>query len=125
MIFFSNSANGLFSTKEIIDDAIGGDHPAPAWLNYQRYDSPSWLLLNNIISKGAAGVLKEYTELRGENKADNLTESQMNTIGYQLLSAKKITDAIAVFRQNSIDYPRSGNVWVSLAEALKLLTPAP
>jgi hypothetical protein len=70
-------------------------------------------------------VLKEYTELRGENKAENLTESQMNSIGYRLLSAKKITDAIAVFRQNSIDYPRSGNAWDSLAEAEKLLTPAP
>jgi CubicO group peptidase (beta-lactamase class C family) len=125
IIFFSNSANGLFFTKEIIDDAIGGDHPAPAYLGYQRYDSPSWILLNNILSKGAAAALKVYTEQRGENKENGLTESQMNTIGYRLLTAKKITDAVAVFRQNTTDFPGSGNVWDSLAEAEKLLTPAP
>lgn len=41
----------------------------------------------------------------------------MNAAGYQLISAKKLDDAIAVFEQNTTDYPASSNTWDSLAEA--------
>jgi tetratricopeptide (TPR) repeat protein len=41
----------------------------------------------------------------------------MNELGYLLLRLKKLDDAIAVFTQNTEDYPHSWNVWDSLAEA--------
>jgi tetratricopeptide (TPR) repeat protein len=44
-------------------------------------------------------------------------EAHINTIGYLLLRQKKIDDAIAVLELNAADFPRSGNVWDSLAEA--------
>ncbi len=40
----------------------------------------------------------------------------MNRIGYQLLSLKRVKDAIAVFIQNTIDFPDAFNTWDSLAE---------
>jgi len=46
-----------------------------------------------------------------------LTESQVNTLGYQLLSLKRVKDAIAVFTQNTVDFPNAFNTWDSLAEA--------
>ena len=45
-----------------------------------------------------------------------LTESQMNTLGYQLIRIKRVKDAIAVFKQNTDDFPNGFNTWDSLAE---------
>jgi predicted alpha/beta superfamily hydrolase len=44
-------------------------------------------------------------------------EALMNRIGYQLLGAGKNAEAIAVFEKNVATYPRSANVYDSLAEA--------
>jgi len=41
----------------------------------------------------------------------------VNTLGYQLLSLKRVKDAIAVFTQNTVDFPNAFNTWDSLAEA--------
>jgi len=41
----------------------------------------------------------------------------MNDIGYSLMRIKRLDDAIEVFRQNTIDFPDSYNVWDSFAEA--------
>lgn len=109
VVFFANSENGQMFTREILDDALGGEHPGYSWLNYQRYDSPDWLLLNDILANGAEKALQK--------KTNNLTEAQMNQVGYQLLSIQKIDDAIRVFKQNTDNFPKSGNVWDSLAEA--------
>lgn len=113
IVFFANSENGLSFAKEIMDDAIGGEHPGIAFLGYPRYDSPSNLLLKAIMTNGATSALKDYLDKRKEK----INEANMNTIGYQLLTAKKPDDAIAVFEQNTADYPASFNAWDSLAEA--------
>jgi predicted Zn-dependent protease len=34
----------------------------------------------------------------------------------KLLQAKKANDAIVIFKQNTVDFPKSGNTWDSLAE---------
>ena len=46
----------------------------------------------------------------------SLTENQMNRLGYQLLRLKRVKDAIAVFKQNTVDFPQAFNTWDSLAE---------
>lgn len=45
-------------------------------------------------------------------------EADMNTYGYQLLGAGQTDSAIAVFRKNVKDYPKSWNAYDSLGEAL-------
>ena len=45
-----------------------------------------------------------------------LTENQMNRLGYQLLRLQRVKDAIAVFKQNTVDFPQAFNTWDSLAE---------
>ena len=44
-------------------------------------------------------------------------EALVNRVGYQLLRAGDVTDAIAVFKKNVANYPRSANVYDSIAEA--------
>ncbi len=48
------------------------------------------------------------------------TEADVNNLGYQALNQKKVDEAIAIFRKNVRDYPRSWNVYDSLGEALAL-----
>lgn len=45
-------------------------------------------------------------------------EADVNAVGYQLLGQDKVDEAIAMFRRNVADYPKSWNVYDSLAEAL-------
>jgi D-alanyl-D-alanine-carboxypeptidase/D-alanyl-D-alanine-endopeptidase len=44
-------------------------------------------------------------------------EDQLNNVGYGLLGSKKIKEAIAIFKLNVEEYPKSWNVFDSLGEA--------
>jgi len=116
VVYFADASNGLSFTKEILDDAIGGEHPALAHLDYDRYNSPGRRLTKAILSGSAAEPLKDYREQRART-GDSISEGSMNTLGYLLIRLKRLDDAIAVFTQNTEDYPNSWNVWDSLAEA--------
>lgn len=48
------------------------------------------------------------------------TEPEVNALGYQYLGERRVDEAIALFRQNVRDYPRSWNVYDSLGEALAI-----
>lgn len=117
LIYFTNSNNGLSISAAMLADAIGGSHPAVAWLNYPHYNPAARNLLLAINDKGAATALKDYREARIQHPEQNLGETPLNSIGYQLLRMKKVEEAIEVFTQNTTDFPQSGNVWDSLAEA--------
>jgi tetratricopeptide (TPR) repeat protein len=119
---------------------MGNDQPALAWLNLEQYNSYPRLLLKSIINSDAETALADYRQRRvatsepttstgysGSNdkaKAKDqssktvvaLTESQMNTLGYQLVRLKRVKDAIVVFKQNTVDFPQGYNTWDSLAE---------
>jgi tetratricopeptide (TPR) repeat protein len=45
-------------------------------------------------------------------------EADVNVLGYQLLGQNKVDEALAMFRKNVKEYPRSWNVYDSLGEAL-------
>lgn len=118
VVYFADGSNGLAFTKEILADALGGgDHPAVNNLDYERYNSPSRLLLKSILAKGATPSLNEYKQRRLQDSTQRINEDKMNTMGYTLMQKKRLKDAIEVFRQNTEDFPNSWNVWDSLAEA--------
>ncbi|RPD42110.1 serine hydrolase [Chitinophaga barathri] len=112
ILYFTNSRNGLTIATEMLNDGLGGEHPAVAWLGYDRYDPDAPALYADILQRGAAAALQAHHE-----KGKKFTEAKLNTIGYQLLRQKRVDDAIAVLEQNAADFPQSGNVWDSLAEA--------
>jgi CubicO group peptidase (beta-lactamase class C family) len=118
VVVFTNSANGLSIIPEIVGEAVGGQQPALAWLNYESYKSPAKILFKNIRAKGAMDALQEYREWRKGRKAEEVVnEGQMNRMGYNLLGMKKVKDAIEVFKLNVEDYPQSFNTYDSLGEA--------
>jgi len=49
----------------------------------------------------------------------NIPENLLNQIGYQLLTTKKLEEAIEVFKKNSQLYPNSANAYDSLGEAFE------
>ncbi|MFT3822562.1 MAG: serine hydrolase [Chitinophagaceae bacterium] len=115
VVYFADGHNGLAFTKDILDDAIGGTHPAVANLNYETYNSASHLFLKSALAKGAAEALKDYRAQR--KTADTIDEDNMNSVGYVFLRLKRTDEAIAIFEQNTQDFPQSFNTWDSLAEA--------
>jgi CubicO group peptidase (beta-lactamase class C family) len=112
VVMFANSNNGLSFIQELVHDSIGGEHPSLAWINYERYDSQARTMLRAILKSDVETVLADYRK-----STTKLTEARMNTLGYQLLGQKRVKDAIAVFTQNTVDFPNAYNTWDSLAEA--------
>jgi CubicO group peptidase (beta-lactamase class C family) len=119
VVYFANSATGLSIVREIVEEAVGGNHPALAWLNYEPYNSPRRRLLKSILARGADVALREYREWRkGRAAGELVNEGRMNGLGYDLLyGLKRVKDAIEVFKLNVEDYPESSNVYDSLGEA--------
>jgi tetratricopeptide (TPR) repeat protein len=50
----------------------------------------------------------------------DFSEVELNDLGYRLLGAKKIDEAVAILTLNVEAYPESSNVYDSLGEALML-----
>ena len=71
-----------------------------------------------IGEKGVSEAVKYYDEYKQTNPDKRLFfEAQMNALGYQLLFADKMEDAIELFKLNVAEYPESWNVYDSLGEA--------
>jgi tetratricopeptide (TPR) repeat protein len=62
------------------------------------------------------GDQKTAAELR-HRSLEIAAEADINTYGYLLMGQGKVDSAIAVFRKNAKDYPRSWNAYDSLGEA--------
>lgn len=60
-------------------------------------------------------ALNNYKTIKKKHPDWNF-EERLNTIGYTLLSSKKVKDAIKVFELNTQENPKSGNTFDSLAE---------
>jgi tetratricopeptide (TPR) repeat protein len=70
----------------------------------------------------ASGDLERVAARDREWRADPVnawvdTEVSLNSLGYELVAAGRLDQAIAVFRVNAAAYPRSANAWDSLGEA--------
>jgi tetratricopeptide (TPR) repeat protein len=88
----------------------------------QQWVDRSILMNRNFLNLSTKAALLELNGNKAE--ADKLieealpiaNEAEINTYGYTLLQAKKIDEAIEIFRLNAERYPDSWNVYDSLAE---------
>ena len=118
IVVFANSTNGLSIMPELVAEAVGGQHPALAWIKYESYKSPARNLFKSIQASGTEAALREYRQWRtGRTATEVINEAQMNRLGYNLLGLKRVKDAIEVFKLNVEDYPQSFNTYDSLGEA--------
>ena len=77
-----------------------------------------WQVTADVVAGGAPAVESHYKQLSAKfGYAILPPELLMNNLGYQLMGAGKMDDAIAVFKSNVERYPQSANVYDSLAEA--------
>lgn len=89
------------------------------------FDSPKKSLADaifaTIMERGIAAGREQYDDLK-QNHSDTyaLSENEMNRAGYRFLQAKKVKEAIEIFKLNVDAFPKSSNVYDSLAEAYML-----
>jgi tetratricopeptide (TPR) repeat protein len=117
VLLFANSGNGHAIFPQIVKEAIGGRHPATAWLNYDPYDSPTRVFARDVLARGSVAISEYRERLKAGASAGLLSEVQMNRLGYALLSKKMVNEAIEVFKLNTEAFPASSNVYDSLGEA--------
>ena len=117
IVLLANGANGFLILKEIVADGLGGKHPALAWINTGRQDLQVHVLMKSIVTDGPEEALAAYRQRRTSSSAERLDENRINALGYDLLRARKVDGAIALFQLNTEDFPGSANAWDSLAEA--------
>ncbi len=93
-------------------------------LNGQSFELPKKSVIEPVFglvgSKGSAAAIAEYRRLKSQ-EADKyeFNESDLNTVGYQLLGSGKTKDAIEIFKLNVEMYPKSSNAYDSLGEAYR------
>jgi CubicO group peptidase (beta-lactamase class C family) len=114
-------------TVIILDNvSLGQYHPKIAnliigILNGQPIEPPkrsiSGPLYKIAIETNVAGAIAEYRKIKAEKSPTyDLSESELTTLGYQLLSLKRTKDAIEIFKLNVEMFPTSGTAYDTLGE---------
>ena len=76
-------------------------------------------VMYNLIAKNGFDAAKTHYQEISESDSDryDLSESQLNILGYYYLNNDRIETAIEVFKLNAEAFPESANVYDSLGEA--------
>jgi CubicO group peptidase (beta-lactamase class C family) len=88
----------------------------------QPYELPKMSIVpkleKTITEKGIAAGIAEYRDLKATQPGTyNFAEGELNQLGYRLLGAGKIKEAIEIFKLNVEAYPKGFNTYDSLGEA--------
>ena len=99
--------------------------------NYNLEKASAWVERSIGINKNLTNMMTKSLILESTGKsqeAENIKkeafalpgvdETQVNTLGYQLMGIGKTDEALKVFEKNTVDHPDSWNVWDSWAEGL-------
>lgn len=114
LIVVLNNIEGGAGTNELakgIRYILYGLEPSPPKQSLAR-------VLGKLISeKGVTAAISEFESLK-DNKTDyQLSENDMNNLGYYYLQQGKVNEAIGVFKLNVSAFPESFNVYDSLGES--------
>jgi CubicO group peptidase (beta-lactamase class C family) len=79
-------------------------------------------LYRTIHESGINAALQMFYALKNGKSGDyDLGESELNTLGYQLLYGdRRVSDAVAIFKLNANEHPVSSNAFDSLGEAYRV-----
>jgi len=91
-------------------------------LNGQPIEPPKKSVAETLykiaIERNVASVVAEYRKLKTANSpTSDFSETELNTLGYQLLGMRRTKDAIEIFKLNVEMFPNSGNPYDTLGEA--------
>src|SRR5262249_15797311 len=102
-----------------------GDQRVNMWCHTCHRGRPRPMTLGEELgeqyrTKGIKSTLDHYDELKQKfygRGAYDFGEQSLNSFGYELLAKNDFAGAIQIFQLNCQQFPQSGNVWDSLAEA--------
>ena len=107
--FQKDSSGKVTSIKARVNDR---DSEAP------RMSEGAMIPYELLISGKTSEALDAYRRIRTSTPQDvAVDEGRFNGLGYSLMSQKKLSEAIAILKLNTEFYPKSANVYDSLAEA--------
>jgi CubicO group peptidase (beta-lactamase class C family) len=116
VVMLTDSENGLAIAPAVFREATGRAPLAFSsnWLKYDAYDSDSMRFAKILHEKGADSAIQQFG---ASLKNGAISEDSINSLGYRLLSQKRVADAIRIFKLNTDLHPDSANTYDSLAEA--------
>lgn len=74
------------------------------------------LFMDALDTSNVDSVISVFKQIDEDVPTSLFGESELNSLGYQLLSQDKAAEAIKIFKLNTELYPESANVWDSLGE---------
>jgi len=76
------------------------------------------VLQRTIAEKGIDAAIAQYRDIKTRQaSAYDFSEQELNNLGYQLLQAKKLKEAVEIFKLNVAEHPQGFNTYDSLGEA--------
>jgi uncharacterized protein len=117
-ILVKNKPKGFEWDSMLMEDEDHGSVVMRSHYHGLRKVFDGWQVTADVAAGGAPAVESHYKQLSAKfGYAIPPPEFLMNNLGYQLVGAGKMDEAIAVFKSNVERYPHSANVYDSLAEA--------
>ena len=113
VILFSNAGGAPLNQMTVaIISILNGDE-------YKYPPKPlTDLLVAAIEKEGIGKAIKQFNELKTDKENYSYNERDINSLGYNFLQAKKIREAVEIFKLNVLEFPKSFNAYDSYAEAL-------
>jgi len=119
---FTDDKNLIVLLCNVLPGELNGLSKGIANILYdQPYDMPkkslAEILMKIIIEKGIEPAVDDFNSKKEIKAEYNISEDEMNMLGYQFLQMGKTKEAIEVFKLNTEVFPESFNAWDSYAEA--------
>ena len=107
------------STKKLLNSS-------PHYFVISYYVEEFKISLSSLLSDGMSvadiALLCQKEQEKGSDKSKyNISESELNNLGYYLMRKKKMKDALVIFKLNTEFYPEAANTYDSLGECLLAL----
>lgn len=112
IILDNAGSEGLYKTALNALHILNGEALIPNKRNLSRVYGRA------MMEGGADHAMAVLQTLKGDTANYNLSENDMNNLGYAFLGGKMQAQALETFKVNCLLYPQSDNVYNSYAEAL-------
>ena len=113
IVLLDNTGSG---NLEGLSERIAKDHSQPTVRSAEAVDCVS--LEKTIDEKGIDAAVAQYRDLKAkQSDTHDFAEPELNSLGYRLMAANKLKEAVEIFKLNVEAYPQGANTYDSLAEA--------
>lgn len=123
LVYFTHDRNGLNMVADVLRLFFGPQTTWVAqWLSYgYKYPLVIKDLRHTLLQRGYENAMAVVNEKKQKDPGYQLTEHDLNTLGYVLLNKGKKKEAVEIFKLNIQLFPFSWNVYDSQAEAYESL----